>query len=83
MTAYQMPMNASISNAADWCRNNAKKLSLWQRLLLAFQIIITRRMVVHQTKLEKAYMQTKIARSEDKPFDPYYSSVRFDFNRVI
>ena len=83
MTANQIATTASTRYTTDWCRDNARKLSLWQRLLLAFQIVLAKKPTVRKKKFGRNYTYSNMARKETERFDPYTSAVKYDLVRLI
>ncbi len=83
MTANQAPLNANIQYTSVLSENNANELTLWQRVLLALQIVFAKDTVMDQTPLERGYVPFEITRKETAPFDPYSSKVKFDLNRIV
>ncbi len=79
MTVNQIATSAITGYSTDWCRENARNLSMGQRLLLAFQIALAKK----STYVEGIYMPHEIALKETKPFDPYGSAAKYDLVRMI
>ena len=83
MVANQTAMTASTGYTTDWCIDNARKLRLGQRLLLAFQIALAKKPVVSKKKFGRNYTYSIMARKETERFDPYTSAVKYDLVRLI
>ena len=78
MTANQIAITASTGYTANWCRVNARKLNLSQRLLLAFQIATAKK----SEKFGRNY-NFNMAGKETAPFDPDVSAVKYYLYRVV
>ncbi len=83
MVANQTAMTASTGYTTDWCIDNARKLSLWKRLLFAFQIALAKKPTVRKKKFGRNYSYSIMARKETERFDPYTSAVKYDIIRLI
>ena len=83
MTANQVPANANIQYTPVLPGNNASELNLWQRLLLALQIVFAKDTVVDQTPHNRDYIHFETNRKETAPFDPFTSKARFDLSQMM